>query len=476
MSHFAHITFSSHRPEAPALQFDKPQSPTAKFISPLENALFNATPIQTTTHSDEDEANGENGDLDLESTPLVQSGKGRRYTDNADRSKGVPTEIHTNTQRQTTDRRRSSATSSKDRVLRELTEGDAEVVDYKFLLLEDLGTRASWVTLLLPYIAFAICLLLESSKIFQVSATGPLNATSPCPSWSFSSNQTFLQAPPMPCYFPFSVAANDRHSSYARTGTAFESGVVPSIPIISTFLRGDARFDNLSTAQVALVAKGELEASVTVLQEAGNEWSVVFSSTPSQISMVCDTQNSTSHSVSKDTIWNCRSPRILDMIFSMPEVDVYAGGQLRVNILFSYKRQLTSSSSESSLTENDDNIDLQVDQSDVSFVYTGVEGASSIFSSTVITKPSLQVQELVSHSSITLEHMSHAAMNIATFMRISTFLVTLCFAIFWFHSMGLTDKLCWCFVGRFAYFPKPKRGKGSLSIELLFPNELLTYP
>ena len=381
------------------------------------------------------------------------------------RDEAIPSEIHTGghvlkqKHCQNRGRKRPSVTaSSKQVVLKELGSGENEFsMDYKYILLEDLGTASSWVILLLPYVAFIICLLLESFRDLKVVTMGPLSASLLCNN-SMLTTMTPIETPIAPCYSPFSFKSDEDRSAIEHNdsvcGTAFDSGIIRSVPLISTFLYGDAEFQELSTETVALVARGLVEASVAVQQRVGGHWHLMYLSSPKTVSMACE-RHDYSLEFSKQSVWDCKSPRIIDVVFSLPEVSVYAGGDVRVNVLYSLK-----SGDGNSMTVNI----TETGDPQYSYVYTKSYRASMIFSSVQIKQPSLRVSEIVSSSAYLLEYMSPLAMQVDTIVRLSTFLISLVFVIFWCYSMGVTGCLC-CLD---ACFPGQKRGKRGGEIMFAF--------
>jgi hypothetical protein len=493
------------RTEEPALHFDQKEGTCSnELFSPLKNAMLqlggemgtspaNKSHAANTTFSSFSDSDDDHGEA--ETSPLLRRGSrrtsvnvgysegGNKLSETASRSptRGapIPSEILTgeNSKKRKSaakkGKRRSSLTSVKPRVLKELVRGDNELgVDYKFILLEDLGTASSWVILLLPYLAFFICVLLESFKGFRVSSTGPLNATLPCADSIITTQQPLVPTPPKPCHCPFNIESKQdefgvthEHDLFWRNGTAFESGIIQSIPVISTFLHGDAMFYGLSTDAVALVAKGMLESSVVVLQRGigvsgddAEEWTIVYVSAPKQISMACDKQDRSSR-VSEASKWDCRSPRVLDVVFSMPETAVYAGGDVRINILYSYREPIT--------IETSTTIDYSHESTkgDVSYVYTSASGASSLFASINVTHPLFYVGEIVTVSSYIMDYMSPLAVKVDTIVRITTFVGSFAFLVFWFYSMGMIRYFCCCLTGRLSCLPEPKKGTGIRTME-----------
>jgi hypothetical protein len=138
------------------------------------------------------------------------------------------------------------------------TQQDQEFTkDYKMIRLEEFGTAASWLILLLPYFAFAICLLLESDTGgFKVTKWGPAGGAAFC----FGKGQKdtavpILPTPPDPCIYPFHKLATWQGSSllqieqemstYAGTRNNTQEG--------SSMSRGTA-FESVSTIRIAISA------------------------------------------------------------------------------------------------------------------------------------------------------------------------------------------------------------------------------
>jgi hypothetical protein len=326
-------------------------------------------------------------------------------------------------------------------------------MDYKYILLEELGTASSWLILLLPYFAFCVCLIMESSTVMKASTTQPILAALPCGdsvTW-----EPLTPAPTAPCHCSFrreeKQKDNPRESNSTESlwyeGVAFESGIVNRIPVVSTYLYGDAVFTGLSTKSVTLVAHGRLEASVEVLQqqstiwEGEQHWMIMSSSDKKTVSMACE-------KVSGNT-WDCKTPRIVDIVFSMPDTAVYAGGDIRVNIYYSIK---------SDPAIDDEAVSSSKTVADTSHVYTKGESAGALISS-VNTKGSKLIEEIVASSEYTLEHMSDFAMKLDTGVRLATFLVSVGFLFYWLYNMGVKSLFSDC-LGNFNYcFPSSKKGK-----------------
>jgi hypothetical protein len=518
--------------EDPALQFNHHARQLSNdFVSPLESAMMQLgtnprqSPRQDTgystfanyhnAHVNNDmfpplEEQGNDDDIDddddeiTEGSALLQSvassptgrspGSSRRR---------IPTEISTGgrggrtvalrrrssttTNTTTTTRRKSSllqaSSNSKNVVLKELASGENEfTVDYKYILLEDLGTASSWLILLLPYVAFFLALLLESSKSLKVATMDPLVAKTSCVGVGgelVGRIQPLIPAPTAPCHTSFQGRLVDlghytaMSGEYNKTminysGTAFESGVLPSIPVLSTYIFGDVIFQGLTTETVAMVSRGMVEASVVVLQQPNkdyvvssysnddddddhhhsrSEWTLMFTSKPKRLSMACQ------RTLEDSSLWDCKTPRLIDVVFSMPDSAVYAAGNLRVNIYYSLKKKYYYPQGvgtgaqiiESSKDDTTTTMTLSSSEFDTVWVYTKSKNDSWDLASTEISElPSSLLKELVAASVYTLEHMSDLAMILDTGVRLSTFLISFLFVIYWCYSMGVHESCKGC--------------------------------
>ena len=129
----------------------------------------------------------------------------------------------------------AGSSNKTNAALKELASGENEfTVDYKYILLEDLGTASSWLILLLPYVAFFLALLLESSKSLKVATMDPLAAKASCvmlmkggdDEWisggnnrqqQHSSSLLILPAPAAPCHTSFQLSGTtDRPRALQR--------------------------------------------------------------------------------------------------------------------------------------------------------------------------------------------------------------------------------------------------------------------
>ena len=447
--------------EQPALRFDQFRKLSTEFTSPLESAMqqlaSNSPPLESTDYATiianhptipPDNNNTNDDDEITEATPLLQStpsaAKKPPFTGRSPRRHGIPTEISTSAGGPSPSRlklspitgskRRSSQTKGGTKVvLTELASGDNEfTMDYKYILLEDLGTASSWLVLLLPYVTFILALLLESSKSLKVTTMGPLAANTSCV-FHMAWNESFHPARMVPCHASFrkgdwDLGHNPLWGGKSNTtltpnsGVVFDSGHLSRIPVLSTEIFGDAEFQGLTSPTVALVSQGMVESSVIVLQQSieqkSDQWMLMFSSRPKTLAMACQ------RSAADEDLWDCKSPRIVNVVFSMPDSAVYAGGNLRVNVFFSLKTTL-----DSALTSKDD---VQT-----TTVYTKSKQESSELQTTGIRDPSSLLENLVASSSYTLEHMSDLAMGLDTGVRLGTFAVSFWFVIYWCYCMGV---------------------------------------
>lgn len=475
--------------EDPVLKFDQTQNMSTEFISPLESVMEQfetrqiGSPAKDTGYStfasyhqskatwnqqffeDYDEITEESA---LLRSSIASSSKQQRsgLTTSPGRSPGrhrIPTEISTGgpvltpqRRRQPAAARRKSSQPNKNTVLTELASGENEFsMDYKYILLEDLGTASSWLILLLPYVAFLLALLLESSESLKTTTLGPLIGNQTCPINSLTGKANPIhQAPTVPCHSPFKGKPEEymyyrtiqnKNKTSACTGVMFDSGVLPSIPVLSTYLYGDVVFRNLTSKTVAMVSQGLVETSIVVFQRQpmehskadGSGWSLVHAtSTPHTLTMACQRTSGDS------ALWDCKSPRIMNVAFSMPDSAAYAAGNLRFNICFSLKMPGLDSTTGELYAKNDSTYSLRI-EFETSRVYTKSKNDSVALSSTDFADPLLRLEKLVSSSEYTLEHMSKTGMQVDTGVRLSTFLISFWFVFYWCYSMGV-HKLCTC--------------------------------
>jgi len=414
--------------ETPALDFNRNVASSYEFFSPLESAMMRMG--NSATGDMMASFDSELGSPSQEHTPLLDDrSRASNYSDitastvGDDRKSAIPSEITADGRRRSGKGKRRTSQSlaiktQSDRVMKQLAEAENEFsMDYKYILLEELGTRSSWLILLLPYIAFCICLMLEPSFLLNSRHTQMIDASNLCSGYSSIPSET-------PCHFSFCKGDETRSSmeSNITEGVGFESGIISTIPVISTYLYADALYEGLSMEAVSLVAGGQLEASVELYQEiplsSDNEkpdWTLLSVVKKKTVSMVCE--------LGAGKRWDCRTPRLVNVVFSMPDTAVFAGGNVRLNILYSAK------------TRNE-LLDTRNKTAESLHVYTSDKSAFRSVSSMDIDRLHL-IEEIVASSGYSVEHMSDLAMNVDTGVRLITFAVTLVFFFYWLYNMGV---------------------------------------
>jgi len=482
--------------EEPALTFTPSPTHPSTFQSPLESALMEDRNFLSRTagenpgystfpnshrdssthqgrrdrHMDDDGGQDDDDDdfddeLTEESPLLLQKTRSPPHsqTSSSGRRRRIPAEIDTGNspsapissegQRSISIRKKNKRKSSSHHakkpniVLKELASGENEfLMDYKYILLEDLGTASSWMILLLPYIAFFLALLLESSRGLQVTTLGPLTANQTCPT-PYVEDEAITSVPLMPCYTSFQDRTVDQGRFNPMTtgknassslivsysGVVFDSGALPPIPVLSTDFNGDIFFNGVSSSAVALVSQGQIQFSVLVLQEASNlnipstEWLPTFSSLPRTLNMACIEGD--------DGLWYCKAPRLVDVVFSMPDSAVYGGGELRVNIFFSLDQRESQPVEQSQQKSSSHSTTTTTSDEPIVFINKKKDASILIFTDT--TDKDNLLMELATSSAYTFEHMSPLAMKVDTGMRLGTFIASLCFVIYWCKNMQI---------------------------------------
>ena len=319
----------------------------------------------------------------------------------------------------------------------------------KMILLEELGTASSWTVLLLPYIAFIISILLDTRSSFMMKSIGPLNATSSCANGTALGpfDVPLFPAPSVSCFYPYSLKTGhgllaSGNSSYVfqtfhyedlmSSGTAFTSGPIDNISPMSTFLIGDGCFDNVSTNVVALVARGMVLVSAVVLQRSPVEWTPVFVAKPVPLSMACIPNTVKGEVPSFSSLWNCRSPRIVDVVFPMPGTLVLSDGELQVNVLYSpYDPAVLNS-----MYSLGGSAPYKDKKGHESYVYYESSGANVIVSEKNVSHSESLVSHLVESSSYVIEHERRSYATVKISVRLLTLIVSFCFTVFWCWSLG----------------------------------------
>jgi len=334
---------------------------------------------------------------------------------------------------------------SKNRVLRVLT-ATRQDNEYKLIRLEDVGTAKSWLILLLPYFAFVVCLLLESNTSLQVSELGPLISQQRCLSDRNTKFYTvpIAPAPPDPCVYDFDFSGkelsplldeaqlpyyhqkgNATKTTNKARGSAFDSGIITSVPPASTFLSADASFYNLSLTSMRAIQQGSVLASGLLFQKKHNDatkkhnkWSLVATSRTKPLAVACNFETGRS----KSQGWVCRSPKLMDILFFRPGSAVLSGEELRINILFSYIEGLET---------NENKV------SSATYLYADSQLQKMLQKVEIPTKEDRGVVfEIARSSEFVLRHTNSTALAVDVCGRVVSLVLTIVFAIFWFRRLG----------------------------------------
>ena len=156
----------------------------------------------------------------------------------------------------------------------------------RYVLLENLSTSSTLLLFLLPYIFLLLSSYLDASA-------------------SFSTTSYALPPPiPPPSSSPFTYSA-----------------VITSLPPLSTFLRADAVFTNLSSPLLA--ALSDRQISYSLLVSSPPSLAPLYATNPAPLPIVCNTPS------------HCSSPRLLDILFSAPNSAILSSSTVAVSIAYS---------------------------------------------------------------------------------------------------------------------------------------------
>eukprot|EP00978_Attheya_sp_CCMP212_P022522 scaffold67260_cov53-Attheya_sp.AAC.2 len=292
-------------------------------------------------------------------------------------------------------------------------------------------------------------------------------------------------APSTPCSYPYAIHDGEGLLSYGKNeydiinqeyqtlmsyGVAVTSGPLEGIPATSTFLFGDATFTNLSSSAVALVARGQVLVSTVLFQrkmsppvamsyrnieKAGNQseetavqqpddWVPVKISVSQYLPLACELNNlddsrQLSHSKT-DLSWTCTSPRLVDVLFSMPGTAVLMGTDMRLEVLFAYTKS-TKETSDLLAFHRSTNGTSALSKTSKSLLNTTgsytVPDAKSILADADISHPILILSELAASSSFSIEQERPEYAFIFIVVRLSCLAVSVLFLIYWTWSMGV---------------------------------------
>jgi hypothetical protein len=176
-------------------------------------------------------------------------------------------------------------------------------------------------------------------------------------------------------------------------------------------------------------------------------WSPVLILNPKRLDMFCKlrrkgqkrTADSIDVSSSEEPIrWDCTSRHIVDAFFSLPNTAVLMGGDLRVDVLLSYRVPHTSTG-DGALWMNEV-FPTAKDINDDYFSYdtsgdNSLSEAEKLLSTADISNHKSLLAEISQKSVYKLEHESVAYDNVVEITRIITFIITLAFLCYWCLSM-----------------------------------------
>jgi hypothetical protein len=233
---------------------------------------------------------------------------------------------------------------------------------------------------------------------------------------------------------------------------------------MSTFLNGDVFFHDLSTDAVTVVAKGMVMVSTVVLQQvrdSAGEWAPVFVAKPERLSLACIPNVAKDEKPTPKSCWNCTSPRIVDVVFSMRGTGVLTGGELQVYLLYS-----SYDSSSASAQEFFEGSPPYKDENGTESFVFDESGAGTIHrhSKTEYNSDAL-LSHLVRCSLYTFEHESVGYARVKISVRLFTLAVTFIFTLFWCWSLGIKGFfLGCCHYSGVSCWPCKKRGEDTLPL------------
>ncbi len=363
----------------------------------------------------------------------------------------------------------------------------------RLIILEELGTASSWIVLLLPYVAFLIAVVLDSSSRLWDITSKPLYAHDQCLSGynigTATSTPTSIDSiipisplPNKPCWYNYHIQNKNNEEeggvvvnrlnaflqqyddgaeySFKRImtkGVAITSGPLVHIPVLSSYLYADIGFDNLPQSSVSLISKGAVFTSSIVMQKrpqklstqhdqsfyVGNadniaEWFPVYVSDPVQLSLVCNRADDGNQSKSSSK-FNCNSPRSVNLLFTQEGATYLAGGTVRIDTLFSHGRHkgskslslFSESNKDPSLFSNTTNYATD------STIISGHVEDKEVLKNADIADTETLLDEIVKSSSFYVSHQRVVSGVVLVGVRIVLIVLTISFLIFWLWSIGI---------------------------------------
>jgi hypothetical protein len=316
----------------------------------------------------------------------------------------------------------------------------------RLIILEELGTASSWVILLLPYISFVLAILLDSKASLWETTSKGMSTNNSCVVENVPNRSLFPLAPIVgPCTYRLDSKENLSMSPfYLKDGVVFSSGPMDDVSVFTTFLYGDVTYSSLTSASVSFIAEGLVEYSTVVLQQRlgkdpllDTEWLPVSVSKPQPLSMVCD-RDMDSAPKEYSLLWNCKSPRIVDVLFSLPDTSILTGGPMRVDTVISRASQLTISQKKkaqpSLSTVNRNNTTKPLIGS---IIYSNNVSDKDVLVNADWTSPDELLLEIAHSASYKFTHSSELRTKVLIVIRIASLLLSITFICFWFWCMGI---------------------------------------
>jgi len=338
----------------------------------------------------------------------------------------------------------------------------------RLIILEELGTASSWIILLLPYLAFVLAIMLDSNTGLWETTTSNMGTNALCSDLMGDQRGVLYSFPVSPLFGPCSYAyefkelesKNGFLSKFRRDdvdeldatfrhdmakGVAFSSGPM-TLPILSTFLYGDINYLPLSNESINLVSSGMVHFSTVVMQQQLRddpkrdiEWFPVSRSNSKALAMVCGQENSTS--VDSRLRWSCSSPRNIDLLFSLPEISILTGGNIRVDTIISLVD--SEKLQNSTLMKN-----IYLTQSAVSSTMNAKHlDDNGLLPQSSRTALNDLLMEIAQSASYEFSRPSDLRTTVLISIRICCLLLTVTFTCFWFWCMGVDG---FFFIGDFS--------------------------
>eukprot|EP00557_Chaetoceros_sp_GSL56_P006505 CAMPEP_0176504310 /NCGR_PEP_ID=MMETSP0200_2-20121128/15861_1 /TAXON_ID=947934 /ORGANISM="Chaetoceros sp., Strain GSL56" /LENGTH=1635 /DNA_ID=CAMNT_0017903725 /DNA_START=200 /DNA_END=5107 /DNA_ORIENTATION=- len=317
----------------------------------------------------------------------------------------------------------------------------------RLIILEELGTASSWIILLLPYISFILAIGLDSKASLWETTSKAIRTNNTCLVDIIQNRSMYFPLDPIdgPCTYklkelsgfgsesrPGSTRSNYNYllNHNVTDGVVFSSGPMNDISLFTTFLYGDVMYSSLTGASVSFIADGFVEYSTVVLQQDAMEWLPVSVSKPQPLSMVCNRGESNSTSMDRrGSLWNCESPRLVDVLFSLPDTSILTGGAIRVDTIISHvvSQPMTSRTKLTSTTK----------PLVGSIIYSNNVSDKDELINADWSSPQEFLMEIAHSSSYKFTHSSELRTTVLIVVRIASLLFSLIFICFWFWCMGI---------------------------------------